>query len=496
MGVTGSAAWGDYDNDDDLDLILSGIPETGQPATRIYENKGENGFLMLQDTGIIGITEDGFVDWMDYNNDGDLDIFLGTNGKIVLYDNAGNDTFFRNEDIDIPYSGRYCDFAFGDYDDDADIDLIVSSLGRPNTSIYSNQGGQFIKNDNVVLGGVSQGSVDWGDYDNDMDLDLLITGVNEFSHNTTTIYRNDGGDIFTDINAYLRGIPMGKAIWGDVDGDGDLDILLAGEGSYWITEVYKNQGDDRFLKMDFDFNDGSINSSSFGDYDNDGDLDILYSSRDILYRNNINGERKPPSHPTNLSSKLNGFDIKFSWDHPEGFSSSSGTYTYNLRVGTEAGKCDILSPMSDTTTGTLRLPVMGNCNHNLKWILYSLPPGDYYWSVQAVNHSFLGGEWAEEQTFTIADLTVDFLHDTVCLGMPITFTDLSIATTEIFSRHWSFGDGVESIQINPVHYYSRAGAFVTLTINDDYSIRKRVKVLANPILDIQVNFVSEKRRDY
>jgi len=59
------------------------------------------------------------------------------------------------------------------------------------------------------------------------DLDILMTGAGQ-SGNILKIYRNDGGGVFTDINAGLTGVTSSSVVWGDFDNDGDLDILLTG----------------------------------------------------------------------------------------------------------------------------------------------------------------------------------------------------------------------------------------------------------------------------
>jgi len=72
-------------------------------------------------------------------------------------------------------------------------------------------------------------NVAWGDYDSDGDLDILMTGETDSSY-VSRVYRNDGSNVFTDIEAGLLGLTRGKdaARWGDYDNDGDLDVLICG----------------------------------------------------------------------------------------------------------------------------------------------------------------------------------------------------------------------------------------------------------------------------
>ncbi|MBI2504876.1 MAG: VCBS repeat-containing protein [Candidatus Latescibacteria bacterium] len=86
-------AWGDYDNDGDLDLFL--VNTTGQ-ADRLYRNNGNGTFTEVGSSAGVADTGSGLaVAWGDYDNDGDLDFFLANdfNQAPRLYRNNGNGTF-------------------------------------------------------------------------------------------------------------------------------------------------------------------------------------------------------------------------------------------------------------------------------------------------------------------------------------------------------------------------------------------------------------------
>ncbi|MDY0150795.1 MAG: VCBS repeat-containing protein, partial [Candidatus Cloacimonas sp.] len=99
---------------------------------------------------------------------------------------------------------------------------------------------------NAGLQGVSSSSVAWGDYDNDGDLDILVIGYSGSDY-ISKVYCNNGNSSFTDINAGLMGT-NGSASWGDFDNDGDLDILLAGFNfnGVRISKIYRNNGNNSF----------------------------------------------------------------------------------------------------------------------------------------------------------------------------------------------------------------------------------------------------------
>ncbi len=298
-----SVAWGDYDKDGDLDILLTGSTESGPaissvPAiSKVYRNDG-NGVFTDINAGLIGVSY-GSVAWGDYDKDGDLDILLTgsteSGGISKVYRNDGNGVFTEiNAGLTGVYDGSV---AWGDYDGDGDLDILltgISNLGRV-SKIYRNDGNGVFTDINAGLAGVMYSSVAWGDYDKDGDLDVLLTG-DTGSGQISKIYRNDGNGVFTDINANLTGVQSSSVACGDYDGDGDLDILLTGiSSSGRISKVYRNNGNGTFTNAGVDLPGVTRGSIAWGDYDGDGDLDILLTGESIsgriskIYRNDGNG---------------------------------------------------------------------------------------------------------------------------------------------------------------------------------------------------------------
>ncbi len=136
-----AAAWGDYDNDGDLDIALSGDTGLTTSITRIYRNDGAAGFTRIT-AGLAGVKR-GSLAWGDYDNDGDLDLLV---------------------------TGRQPSFP---------TDLLI-------TMVYRNDAGTFLGSGPA---GVEYASVAWGDYDNDGDLDLLASGNAPGGAPRTKLYR-------------------------------------------------------------------------------------------------------------------------------------------------------------------------------------------------------------------------------------------------------------------------------------------------------------------
>lgn len=276
-----SAAWGDYDGDGDLDLLLTGSLDGTAPTTKLYRNDSNNVFVDVATT--LTSVHSGGAAWGDYDKDGDLDIALaGTSGGgavAQLYRNDGG-TFVNSGATLTGVSNSVV--TWGDYDNDGDLDLLISgTVDGTNgaTQLYRNDGGTF-NAQSTPFANVHSGSSAWGDYDGDGDLDLLLTGTTDGTAVVTQLYRNDEGT-FVDSAIAFPGIRHGEAIWGDQDNDGDLDLFLVGQtsGSTRIARLYRYNGNNIFENITGSIGFAAVDQATaqWGDYDNDGDLDLLIS---------------------------------------------------------------------------------------------------------------------------------------------------------------------------------------------------------------------------
>ena len=419
-----SAAWGDYDNDGYLDILLTGSTTAGfkeTPVSKIYRNNGDNTFTEQTSIELTGVSHSS-VAWGDYNNDGFLDILLtgydGQQSISKIYLNNKNNTFSEQNMISL--SGvSYSSAAWGDYDNDGNLDVLLTgySLNQPISKIYQNNGDNtFSEQVSISLVGISESSVAWGDYDNDGDLDILLTGQPESGPKVSKIYRNEGNSSFTEQTSIsLTGVSYGSAIWGDYDNDGNLDILLTGynymNDGEALSIIYRNNGDNTFDEQtSINLNSVWYSSVAWGDYDNDGDLDLLVTGNkettadsDVskIYRNNNTIPNSSPSIPSNLKADINGNEVVFSWDKSSDNETEQNGLTYNLVLGTIPGACDILSPMSDINNGKRRIVNFGNAGHCNSKTIRGLADGKYYWSVQAIDNNFEGSQFAPMQLISL-----------------------------------------------------------------------------------------------
>jgi hypothetical protein len=407
-----TAAWGDFDGDGDLDLAMTGLDINGLPATRLYRNDG--GVFTPVAGNFTGVFA-GSIAWGDYDGDGHLDLLItgitsSTPSGVAftrLYHNDGGGVFTS---VAHPFPNCYVgSAAWGDYNHDGKLDLAIvgaTTGGGLVAGIWRNEGGGVFTNIAASLPGMDLGFVAWGDYDNDGDLDLLFSG-NSNDGFVTRIYRNDGGT-FTDINAGLLPLLWCSGAWGDYDNDGDLDIMISGYDP--VAQVrrailYRND-EGAFVDTGSTFHNVMLGVVSWADYDNDGNLDLLVAGNDngldilSFYHNDNATKNSLPGPPTNLSVNVLGTSVNFSWNAASDAQTPTAGLTYNLRVGTTPGGAQIVSPHS-SSAGYRQVPVMGNAGTSLGACIGSLKPGtNYYWSVQAVDSAFAGSPFAGEGTFT------------------------------------------------------------------------------------------------
>lgn len=411
-----SLAWGDYDGDGDLDLALAGsTSSTTSYIAKVYRNN--NGSFEDINAGLAGVYKCG-VAWGDYDNDGDLDLLISgqtTSGSpsTTLYRNDKGTFVAQNLGItDMPGGA----VAWADYDGDGDLDITVagivstSSYAYPMTKILRNDGGAFY-DISAGITGLADAAIAWTDYDGDGDLDLAMSGnawCLSIPIETTILYRNDTGT-FVDAGASLPDVMAGSLAWADYDNDGDLDLLSVGAQDYKCkAELYENNSG-AFTGINSGLPGMYFSSVAWGDYDGDGKLDIamagfknMWPSYMSIVRNETVTANTVPNPPSNLAASISGQKITFTWQPGSDSQTAANNLTYNIRVGTGSGLCDVVSPMSDSSSGYRWISAFGNCGKLLSYTLNAELGHKYYWAVQTIDSAFSGSTWAE-QTVTLPE---------------------------------------------------------------------------------------------
>ena len=272
-------AWADFDSDGDLDEFVG---FRGRP-NRLYRQDHGRFEDVAAAVGLADTVETRVAAWGDFDGDGHLDLYVGFAGGVPnkLYRNDGDGRHFTDvaPALGLRLVGVSRQASWIDYDNDGDLDLFVAFRDQPNR-LFRNDNGRFT--DVTVESGIGDprktvGAV-WFDIDGDGDLDLFVANQNG---DTNGLFRNDGGHFVDVAREWGVEAPRASAEFGgvgaavaDFDGDGFLDLFVA---NYGPSALYRNQGGKRFVDVTKDaglFFAQHATTPSWGDYDNDGWPDL------------------------------------------------------------------------------------------------------------------------------------------------------------------------------------------------------------------------------
>lgn len=279
--ISVSACWGDLDNDGDLDVIL--VNDTRHPV-EVYLNQSGS-FTKKSNTGLNKNPEyfhGGNL--ADIDKDGDLDLVLINYMPTKfhrLFLNDGNAKFTLASEDPISTTSNYAVSAnWIDYNNDGWVDLFIPNGEDKPNELFKNIGGAFKKVDAGALTQDAENTIgsSWGDYNNDGWLDVMVTNASEKS---SVLYKNNGAGSFTKITAPFDAYKgqFHGCLWVDADNDMDLDLYLTDDQSRKL--FYLNHGNDSFqLKQDESLNANYGNSYGItsADYNDDGFTDIYVST--------------------------------------------------------------------------------------------------------------------------------------------------------------------------------------------------------------------------
>lgn len=273
----------DFDNDGDLDIFVG---FNGQP-NRLYRNDDGVFVDVAEQVGIADNDLTRTAAWGDFNGDGHLDLFVGfaprENAFNRLYRNDGDGAHFTDvsAEVGVTLSGSFRQASWIDFDADGDTDLFVALRNFPNV-LLRNDEGHFtdVAEELGVADSRRTVGAAWFDYDKDGDLDLIVANMDGDANG---LFRNDGSrfvDVATEAGLADGGRLLGEPANGtvrptivDFDNDGNLDVFMA---NYGPNGLFRNLGNGRFENVAERLGlaiDGRYDMSTWGDFDNDGRID-------------------------------------------------------------------------------------------------------------------------------------------------------------------------------------------------------------------------------
>jgi hypothetical protein len=295
------AAFFDFDNDGDMDVLLANgstleqLAAGGSPMLALYRNDGGNRFIDV--TASVGLTRRGWgsgVCIADYDNDGFSDVYVTAFGPNVLWRNVGGKAFTpASQAADAGWSTG-C--AFGDYDRDGYVDLYVANYMRFDPAKIPPRGTPACRFMNIAT----------------------YCGPRPLPGEPDRLYRNTGKGTFVDVTKAAGVSEPGYygfgVLFSDLDDDGWLDIYVANDSTPNL--FFRNSGDGRFreealqtgLAVTSDGREQAGMGVDAGDYDGDGRLDIVKTnfSQDYtsLHRNEGGGLFEDVSVRSGLAATL------------------------------------------------------------------------------------------------------------------------------------------------------------------------------------------------
>lgn len=420
FNLGGGAAVGDYNTDGLLDIYVT----NSAGANALYRNNGDETFTDVAKAAGLDdpLGKGNGAGWGDYDNDGDLDLFVANYGSSKLFRNHGDGSFVDVTmeagvgDPDDEY--RTTGVTWGDYNMDGNLDLLVvrhiseaddplfelrdfPNAVRP-LALYRNSGNGTFTDVTWLLGDTDVYPTNvkgagfkpsFLDYDNDSDSDIYI--VNDFGYENypNVLWRNDGPGAagewgFTDVSAAsgtdVAVFGMGLAL-GDYDNDGDLDLYITDCGA---SEFLENQGDGTFVNVTektrtgrgvisgVDFPNLSIGwGAVFADLDNDGLLDLYLTAGLIdsdpkinpqdqpnaLFVNNGDGTFSDVSHLTGADDPGIGREVAYADFNNDGL---IDLFVVNMgKLDGTPGIARLFKNTSDTTNHWLRIKTIGSASN-------------------------------------------------------------------------------------------------------------------------------------
>lgn len=341
------SVFGDYDNDGDLDLFVAiGADANNQRGVNMLLRNDRSGFVdVALAAGLLDSLPTDHALWLDYDRDGDLDLYTGNfvdqvYGEVIseddppifnrLYRNEGDGTFSdQTEAAGLltqfagVFGGSWGGMAAGDFNNDGWPDLYLGVSLFPNRLFVNDGQSRFVETTTSEIADEGEATnVGIGDIDNDGDLDILqAAGGGDRPLFRSKMLLNLGDGQFLDVT---EGVGMGVlgtshgTRFADIDNDGDLDLVVGmrlASGETPTHVLMLNDGEGIFTDAtDSSGIEGAGANVAIADYDGDGFVDLILSDflseQTRLYRNNGNANHWLRVELVGVESNRDGFGVR------------------------------------------------------------------------------------------------------------------------------------------------------------------------------------------
>lgn len=283
-------AVGDLDNDGKLEIIVTDAPSNGNARIYIFENAGDNSYMLVWDSNTIFTMRRCWIEIGDQDSDGKLEIIAledsdvsPSYGKLRVIENNGNNTYEEVWNSGIAFNNMNVgDLFLGDADSDGKREIILKTgtyWGHHEIRIYENyedNSYQEVWNSGSTLwDDIQEGAV--GDIDADGKKEIIVGSGDDDSK--VYVFENTGIDNSFEI-VWNSGTKFNNQVWaniGELDGDGKGEIIAGGQDG--IVHVFENIGDNNYMSV---WNSGDMEDFFFkivtGDQDSDGNKEIIMPS--------------------------------------------------------------------------------------------------------------------------------------------------------------------------------------------------------------------------
>jgi hypothetical protein len=404
-----AGAFGDFNNDGHMDYVAISADSAG---SFVYMNNGDDTFTQTNGD-VLGEYKFGipYLELADFNNDGLVDIFITSNcdnpatnaGARVICDVFINNdeepgTFYRTfiGDNGVNQKGNGgVDIA--DFNSDGYLDFALHGEGGAGTPepagggwecishLYINQqDGSFVDKPQpnfradlrpLNSSGVATRTIDWNQ---DGNYDLILSGWEPEPGPVTQtgyFFAGDGAGNFTE-GVRVPGGSETIILFNDWNGDGVLDFLSSGHcwDAMWYTP----------------------------------DVEVGRTAS-VFFNTNTSAPNTRPGAPANLASEVGTGKVTLSWDAgtDDNTAADALSYEYYLKDGSGNFVMAPASHVGGDLDGVRMILNHGNLFLNKELELHDLAPGEYTWSVQAIDASYEGSAWAAEASFTITNVSVE-----------------------------------------------------------------------------------------